>query len=242
MLPDIQIQVNIYPDLLTQDEYVHVLKNEAAIGTMEMTEDRFLQLCAISSENDAAHYQQEHTEQRFIIEGRGLVPKEFYFEQAWKGIAAIKATNELLAKHKTYIGKDTNEYNCEVAAFMNDHDCLQSVLGSDLMRAAWLYIDLAQNPDCYQLDDDFATERYSSVADLHRSLFSALDRLDGKLKQDCLSLEPCATLTEAMWRYGYLRFDHNVSYRKCGKAGCKEYFACGPGGQMSRKHCKIHLR
>ena len=240
MLPNIPIQMNIYPGLLFLDQYVHVLKNETVAGTLLMTEDLFLQLCSICSAEDLARYQQAHLEQRFILVKSGLIAKEEYFEQAWEEIALIKAIDELLEKHNASFRKSTSEYDRELAAYINNHSCLQKILGFDIMGAADLYMDLIRNPDHYQLDDDFATERYSSAAGLQQSLFRIFDTLNGKLKQDYLSIEPCVTLVAAMWRYGYFRYQQGTIFKRCEKAGCKNYFAYGPGGQTSRRYCKAH--
>ena len=239
----IPIQVNLYPGLLISDGYVHVFNGETAFASLTMTEEIFLPLYSISSAKDLQQYQQVHLEQRFIVAENGFVEQDKYFAKAFQELELIKATGDLLALHEAFFGQDT--YNCELAVYINSHEYLQKILGSDVMCGAdeYMYLIGKQNHQHDEDDeDDFVTERYSSAAGFQRSLLYALETLKHKLEKNYMSAEPCLTVTAAMWEYAYFRYQQGVMFKKCKKPGCEKYFALGPGGQRSRKYCDTHSK
>lgn len=240
MLHSIPIQVNEYPGLLIADGFVHVLSNETAFATQNMTEEMFLRLISISSVNELQQYQKEHLEQRFIVAESGFVIQEKYFTKAFQELELIKATGGLWALHEAFLEQDT--YNRELAVYLNSHECLQEILGSDVLRGADEYMYLVGNRNSQYDEDDSMNERYPSAAGFHRSLSDALDTLQYKLEKKYMSAEPCLTVIEAMWEYAYFRYKQEVRFKKCEKPGCEKYFAFGPGGQRSRKYCAVHSR
>ena len=240
MLFSIPIQVNVYPGLLISDGYVRIFSGETAYATLTMTEEMFLRLCSISSAKELQQYQQEHPEQRFIVAESGFVTQDKYFAKAFQELELIKATGGLLALHEAFLGQDT--YNRELALYINSHEYLQKILGSDVMCGADEYMYLVGNQNHQYDEDEFVTERYSSAAGFQRSLLDALDTLQHKLEKNYMSAEPCLTVPAAMWEHAYFRYQQGVMFKKCEKPGCENYFAFGPGGQRSRKYCAAHSR
>ena len=214
MLPIIPIRTSIYPGLLISDEWVHVIKDEPAYSTMAITEEVFLSLCNISSTDDLMHYQHEHLEQRFIIAESGYIAQDEYFAKAFREMETLKATNGLVALYdslpESIAGPLEREY--EIALYINNHDCLQEVLGYDIMDVADTCVGV-KTEHIYQ-DDYYAVN-------LIRDLYNALDSLGCQLQRTYLKAEPYQTIVAAMWGYGFFRHSQETTYKKCEKPGCK---------------------
>ena len=232
-MPILPVLFKTYQGLVFNQEYIQSVENEVSISTLEMTEDLFLALCAISSADDAKHYLTEHPGHRFFTDINRLIPPGKYYEHVFQLVNGIKATYGLWQLYAANEGKNEDAYIDVVASYVVAHrEGLKGIISDYRIKTAEQYKSDGYESDTYEL-------LASSLSLIDNEITSLVD----SLKEQYLLLDPCDTVIDAMWKYGYKRiFINCVEYRQCKKAGCKECFSVGPGGQTGRKYCKNHQK
>lgn len=229
--PVVPVVFSSYRDLAFSNNYVRYFADEDPIRSVEMTEPVFLSLCAICSPESAERFTHDFPSFRFFDDVNRLIPPDEYYGQIASLVAQIKSAYGLWHLRTTDDKTDISAHLTRLALYIDDHlQNLNSILQHYPATRGlldYIYRD-SQNPYTY-LNFDTRLVEMGEMIEL--------------LKAQYLLIDQCATITEAMWRYGYMRiFVNFVEYKKCQKSGCDNYYAIGPGGQRGRKYCNIHLK
>ncbi len=232
-MPILPVFFKTYPGLIFNQGYIHSVENEVSIGTAEMTDDLFLALCAISSPEDAEKHLKEYPCQRFFSDINRLIPPREYYEHVFTLVDCVKSAYGLWKLQLDDNCKAEEVFIDDVAAYIENHKSLSVILNSYIIETAVNY----RSNDFG--DQAFYDSFFNTLTGIRRETSKFIHDLEYKY----LLLDPCNTIFDAMWKFGYQRiFINLVEYRQCQKAGCKECFSVGPGGQIGRKYCHNHLK